>query len=176
MTTNYYPDNVPTAQTLRRMLNTHRKVCASMERSPVDVSIEGDIVLTLPWSYRIHIQRFVWREEAIRLVLDHTRDLKLSEDLADNLKMLLCYMDNVFKRIVAESKPFVEEGSNDRNTVFDKYLRTEYLVRRHEPMKVREWKRENDTILEDGDVDGYGKCSSLTNATSSLNLGRLASV
>ena len=152
----YYPNKAPTDQTLRRLLRTHRRVRIDTHSASIQVIQDSVVVLSLPTSYRVHIQRFVWRERAIRLVLDHAEELELADDLEVNLSMIMLYMDNVFRRIATEStSAFVQEPTY-RSTTFDSYLLTEYHIRRHEPMYVREWRRDNDDVLELASVDECG--------------------
>ncbi|KAN0101315.1 hypothetical protein V8E55_001299, partial [Tylopilus felleus] len=114
---------------------------------------DGKVLLVLPDSYHAHLQRFVWREEAIRLVLAHEEELELSEDFVDNITMFMWYMDNVFKRMMIESGPKVKKAeSSYHSPTFDNYLLVEHCVRRHEPVNVRAWRRTTDVPFEDFNV------------------------
>lgn len=159
MATSYYPNDVPTTQTLRRLLETHRKVWSDAHSRVVEVAIDGKVLLVLPDSYHAHLQRFVWREEAIRLVLAHEEELELSEDFVDNITMFMWYMDNVFKRMMIESGPKVKKAeSSYHSPTFDNYLLVEHCVRRHEPVNVRAWRRTTDVPFEDFNVHECGEC------------------
>ncbi|KAI9449803.1 hypothetical protein HD554DRAFT_2180939 [Boletus coccyginus] len=152
MATIHYPENVPTNQKLQRLLRTVRKVLVFEGSTLVDIKSDGNVMFSLPESYRDHLLRFVWREDVIRLLLTHAGELQLSEDLADNLGMLLTYMDNILKHVAKEPWREIGEGSY-RSQLFDSYLLIECRVGRHEPTNVRAWRRNNDMALEYDDIE-----------------------
>ena len=163
MPTILFPENIPSKQKLKRLLATRRQVTIDNKTNLVCVAVNGRTMLTLPLQhYLIHIQHFLWREDAIRLVLHYSAQLNVSEELSDNLKMCLWYMDLVMEGMISESGPTVTDKSTFRSEVFDWYLVLEYWVRRHEPLKVREFRRNSDRNLNHSSTNECGECSGIT--------------
>ena len=130
MVTILYPENIPSKQKLKRLLATRRQVSVDSKSKLVCITVSGRTVLTLSQHrYLVHIQHFLWREDAIRLVLHYSAQLDISEELSDNLKMCLWYMDLVMEGMISESGPTVTDKSTFQSKVFDWYLVLEYWVR-----------------------------------------------
>ncbi|KAI6029949.1 hypothetical protein PISMIDRAFT_24005 [Pisolithus microcarpus 441] len=147
----YFPDTVPEGTTLDLMM-AKRKVVEGSEARRCLVKIREDDADTkeidLPGSYYAHMQRFVWRETAIRVVLANSETLGVGEGLQDTLKQVLWYMCGIFERIGVESRKAIARQPQWRSEAFDNYLKIEYHVMRHEPWLVREFRRNNDTNLD----------------------------
>jgi len=176
MATLHFPDHVPKGVKLGRLLSTRRIVRVYENTSLVDVETNGDVLMSLTERYVKHIQYFVWREDTIRLVIHFARQLKIETELENNLKMILWYMDEVHNAIVDQSDPDITEDSPFRSPVFDSYLFIEYFVGRHEPLNVRQYRRDQDRNIDRGDIMECGESSSILHATC-LNrhrLGRLS--
>ncbi|KAI5999284.1 hypothetical protein EDD15DRAFT_2193946 [Pisolithus albus] len=147
----YFPETAPEATTLDSMMQK-RKIVKGSESSRCVIKIRDDDDETreidIPGSYYTHMQRFVWRERAICAVLTNSEELEVGEELQDTLKKVLWYMGGIFERICVESRKAVAREQQWRSEVFDKYLKIEYHVMRHEPWLVRQFRRNNDMNLD----------------------------
>ncbi|KAI5984881.1 hypothetical protein EDD15DRAFT_2201005 [Pisolithus albus] len=147
----YFPETVPDDTTLYSIMEKRKTVkgseggrCVIKIRDDDDETREIDI----PGSYFTHMQRFVWRERAIRAVLANSEMLGIGEGLEDTLKKVLWYMGGIFERICVESRKAIAREQQWRSEAFDNYLKIEYHVMRHEPWLIREFRRNNDTNLD----------------------------
>ena len=101
----------------------------------------------------------MWREDCLRLVLHLHKEIDISDQLHKNLKMILWYMDEVFKRFVAELPKRLNENDASRSQTFDRYLKVEYWVGRHEPVNVRNYRRSNNQNIDRSVVTELGMYS-----------------
>ncbi|KAI6038767.1 hypothetical protein EDC04DRAFT_2603689 [Pisolithus marmoratus] len=109
------------------------------------MQVQGkDHEINIPGSYFNHMQSFVWRESAIRVVLKHADQLELQEDLANMLHKVLWYMGGILERIHKDSQKAAAKNLQWQSEAFDSYLRIEYWVMHHEPWLVREFRHSND--------------------------------
>lgn len=158
MATFHYPDHVPSAAKVKRLLGFEKGVSIDRRSSIFAVELDGFSVCKLPDHYLDDMRRFIWREEAIRFVLSLEKQLNIPETLADNLKMVLWYMDTLFNHIVRDAASLMEYNSPEdmmkfRNDTFDNYLLIEYWVRRHEPKNITKFRSTNDRNLDRSSID-----------------------
>lgn len=157
MATAHYPNHVPGATKLNRLLKTTRHVVQYNHTPSFAVFSDGASACQLPQRYLDHLRRFVWREEAIRLVLRHRNELDLPEILEDNLKMVLWYMDCLFDRLAAEANQDRNMNAAFRSDIFENYLIIEYCVRRHEPKAITKFRSESQIVLDRTSLKRCGK-------------------
>lgn len=125
-----------------------------------EISVNSSVVASIPTHYLKHVRQFLWREDCLRLVLHLYNNVEIPRPLYNNLKLVLYYMDEIFKRFIAElSKGPDDDDDYLRSKTFDSYLRVEYWVGRHEPVHVREYRRSNDQNIDRGDITTLGECS-----------------
>ncbi|KAF8435842.1 hypothetical protein L210DRAFT_934798 [Boletus edulis BED1] len=153
MATVYYPDHVPGKVKLARLLKMKRDVVTYENSSNFAVHSRGQPTCFLPGYYLDHMNRFIWREEAIRLVLQFRNQLDISDELEGNLKMVLWYMDDVFDRILAETEGNSVAYAILHSDIFDSYSVIEFFVRRHEPKSVVTFRRREDINLDRARID-----------------------
>lgn len=157
MATHHYPDHVPGATKFRRLLKTTRKVVTYTNSTSFAVFCDGVSACVLPARYIDHIRRFIWREDAIRLVLNHNNVVDIPELLEENITLVLWYMDNVFDRLVTESNLERAATAPFRSDVFENYLIIEYWVRRHEPKNITRFRKQNSRNLDRSSLKDCGK-------------------
>ncbi|KAG9318960.1 hypothetical protein JVU11DRAFT_1075 [Chiua virens] len=116
---------------------------------------EREHACLLPKRYLRPLECFLWWESAICLVLHHINVLEVPEDLHENLKMVLWYMDNIFNQIIRTSDLKITDATDFASAVFNDYLRIEYLVRCHEPKHVTKYQRENALNLDRSVLDEF---------------------
>lgn len=157
MATIYFPQRAPNDERANRLV-LQRRAIHDRDGSPSEVSVDSEVVASIPTHYIKHIKRFFWREDCIRLVLHLHNKVPISHRLQKNLKMILWYMDHVFKRLVAELPDELDKNDASRSSTFDCYLKVEYWVGRHEPVHVRNYRRSNDRNIDRSDVEELGMC------------------
>lgn len=152
-----FPDSVPDERSLRLLLNTRRHYVFK-DQEPLQIQ-RGTSIATVSVDYAKHMAAFLWREAAIRLVLSHAKELQLDGALADNLAMVLSFMDEVYEKIHAEASSSSDETGSAQSQTLYQYLVTEYFVRRQEPVNIRAFRRTNDINLNWYDFKSCGKYS-----------------
>ncbi|KAI6011511.1 hypothetical protein EDC04DRAFT_2905420 [Pisolithus marmoratus] len=108
----YFPEDVPSEDILNKLLATERLVQGSMVTRCI-VKVQGeDHEINIPGSYFNHMQCFMWRESAIRVVLKHANQLELQEDLANMLHKVLCQKPTMVEqgiRLIPENRILVQD-------------------------------------------------------------------
>ncbi|KAI6096127.1 hypothetical protein F5141DRAFT_1067849 [Pisolithus sp. B1] len=143
----YFPESVPEDATLNALMNKRRTIEGSEATRcimKVHVLANKTQEINLPGSYCNHMRHFVWRENAIWLVLSRSDDLKVEEGLSEMLKKVLWYMGGIFERICVESRKATAREPEWHSETFDSYLQIEYYVLRHEPWLIREFRHNHD--------------------------------
>ena len=158
MATIYFPQKAPTESHANRLILKRHKI-HERDKCPTQISVDTSMVASVPPHYVDHIKRFVWREDCIRLVLHLNDEIEIPQ-LEKNLKMILWYMDEVFRRFVVELPQRLDENDATRSNTFDNYLRVEYWVGRHEAVNVRDYRRSNDRNINRTNVEELGMSSS----------------
>lgn len=127
-------------------------------------------VARFPSHYMEVIRAFLWRESAIRLVLQWRAKLGVTKLMEDNLGRILKYMDTIFTRLCKEAANVASEDRDPewRCKVFDSYLAIEFFVGRHEPSMVREFRRHSDVNIDRVNVAQVGQKSHIPNHASSV--------
>src|SRR6266568_5063198 len=155
MATIHFPQTAPTDARVTKLIMKRRAI-HHCENSLSQVSVDRSVVASIPSQYLDHIKRFIWREDCLRLVLHLYNVIDIPQKLHRNLKMVLCYMEEVFKCFIAEIPKELDQNNTSRSRTFDSYLKVEYWVGRHEPVYVREYRRSNDRNIDRSDVQKLG--------------------
>ena len=119
------------------------------------------ILVQLPHHYGEAINAFVWREQALWLVLQFKEELCLMPNIITNFSMVLAYMDAILCRLAEEASHVKEEDRTQkwRCKVFDDYLAIEFYVSRHEPRFIRDFRRKHDLNIDCVNVAEIGQNS-----------------
>lgn len=159
MATAYFPRTVPMSRKTQKMIDTRRTISTFVDSQIFDVNVNNRPVASFPRHYLQHIRRFIWHEDSIRIVLRLGDQLNIPCELENNIKMILWYMDEVFKRLVAEIPRRIQDTAEYHSRTFDSYLKIEYWVGRHEPTHLRDYRRANDLNIDQTNVDQFGESS-----------------
>jgi len=158
MATTYFPQKAPNDACANDLI-LKRRAIQKPDGCPFQISVDSSVVVSIPSHYVRHMERFMWREDCLRLVLHLHKEIDISDQLHKNLKMILWYMDEVFKRFVAELPKRLNENDASRSQTFDRYLKVEYWVGRHEPVNVRNYRRSNNQNIDRSVVTELGMYS-----------------
>ncbi|KIM69646.1 hypothetical protein SCLCIDRAFT_84672, partial [Scleroderma citrinum Foug A] len=91
----------------------------------------------VPTFYMDHIKRFFWRHYLVITLYEYYEEKKLPEYMQSFLPYLLkviVHMDNVIESIIRPCQAIARsEMKNHRFRAFDDYVITEYIIGRHDP-------------------------------------------
>lgn len=144
------PDNTVLTESIKVALGerftTRRTTTGMMDlcRSSPD-GLTNDVVCHLPHIYAQPLLQLLYRRYALAVVLDRENQLDIKPYsrwlvLAQNL----LYLDLVWNRLQDERASEDSVGPHWRSFDFDRFVATEVIVRRHEPVYVNAYRRQRE--------------------------------
>ena len=99
-------------------------------------------ILTIPRSYATYVLALLYRRFALALLLHHDQTFKIKPYkvwavLAQNF----IHVDNLWEKCIAASDNSKRIDAKTLSTILDRYIVTEAVVKRHEPVYVSEYRR-----------------------------------
>ena len=173
MATIYFPESRPSEHKLAALIEDCRKIELAPDHQneasswtcqvALGFDAKGGLpqVACFPSHYTEVISAFVWRENAIRLVLQFHTELRVTKLMQDNLGRILQYMDAILCCLAQEAGNVASKDRDPkwRCKVFDSYLAIDFFVGRHEPSMVRNFRRQSDLNIDRVDVAQIGQKS-----------------
>jgi len=99
----------------------------------------------VPAFYRDHIKRFFWRHYLVITLYEHYEQKKLPKYMGSNflpyLLNVIVHMDNVIESIIRPCQTIERrEVKNYRSQDFEDYLIAEYIIGRHDPNTMDDYR------------------------------------
>lgn len=155
----FYPDHIPCVTKLAWLLKMKREIIIYLDIPFADIHLHSECIFLISKAYIKHMQCFVWRKEAIHLVLCHVDNLKIPEKLKENLRMILWYLDSVFDYVIVKTNQNITNGTSFHSETFDHYLVIKYWIYQHEPRSLTAFRKRSTINLNHWAVGHCGECS-----------------
>lgn len=116
----------------------------------------------MPQCYQKQVVKFLWRFSLLIKLYQkfHKRTGKKYKAFLPRLCKILVHLDNVIEALIRPAVGLlINEVAKYHSRNFDEYLVTEFLIGRHDPISVNEFRATYDVNIERMTPADFGKCT-----------------